>query len=332
MTITRRILLAVAGLTTVLIIGLNAIYIDPVKGTIVDAVTGRPVQGVRVLFNWKTFIGGPGGSSAGGSLLVYEATTDQKGRFKTPWFGIRWIGIGDLDGRYSPLIVLFKPGYEVEELTNDPYKNVVYLVSRSEWDGSAIKLKQYRDQDIEDVLHSLSSAHTVVSTGMSESSPRYEQISRGFLEALVTEEDAIKCAMVRAAVARDASVPHDPACDDIRGPVGGSAIWRIGKNGQPILEVRSIRIGEQEPLVTAPSPYSGEITVQGSIAGAHADALVFIKNSRTNQTVELRSDAHGRFNTKIEVVRGDIAHLRSGKIVMIPGEPEAVMRNSPPEE
>ena len=70
-----------------LIIGLIAwssiTYVSSIKGSVVDAETGKPMKGVNVRAGWVTGYADPGGGSFR-TFKVYATKTDEKGEFILP--------------------------------------------------------------------------------------------------------------------------------------------------------------------------------------------------------------------------------------------------------
>ncbi len=81
-------------------------YDGPYKGRIVDAVTGKPIEGVVVLGVWYRVAPSPGG----GVSSYYDAretVTDKNGDFEMKGLGLKILSnIGPMD------VLIFKAGYE----------------------------------------------------------------------------------------------------------------------------------------------------------------------------------------------------------------------------
>ena len=62
------------------------IYISlPTQGKIVDAISGKPLQGVMVLANWE-LSGGMYHTKNYGQIFLTEAITDDRGVYKIPFW------------------------------------------------------------------------------------------------------------------------------------------------------------------------------------------------------------------------------------------------------
>jgi hypothetical protein len=129
---------------------------DPLTARIVDADSGAPLPGVNVVAGWE-MKGGLEGGNVVGWVMVMEAVSDAEGKISFPGWGPKeWDGGGGM-GPGSPLLLLFKSGYEFQQLydgnyrvTDHPHGNVKYtrrgLTSyahmHSYWDGKTIELKK----------------------------------------------------------------------------------------------------------------------------------------------------------------------------------------------
>lgn len=99
-------------------------YSSPkIEITIVNAVTGNPVEDAIIVANWPLLSTGyAGGGVPAGSLALFEVVSNENGVFKLPSWGPA-IAAGDtrVDGN-APIIRIFKHGYEYLELRNEaPY-------------------------------------------------------------------------------------------------------------------------------------------------------------------------------------------------------------------
>ncbi len=121
----------------------------PVRGVVVDAETGQPLDGVIVVAQWVLFAAGPGHGGHGPRLHVVEVLTDAEGRFYIPGWGPKpnprypFTGLLDRD----PMLSFFKPGYRPLTVQNRWKRNEA--VRFSEWDGKMIKFEKFRGTDEE---------------------------------------------------------------------------------------------------------------------------------------------------------------------------------------
>lgn len=126
---------------------------EAIEAWVVDAETGKPLEGVIVTANWQVLEGTLAGTNTGGQLQVLEAVTDVKGRFRFPAWGPKplpprksgWM-VDQYIGNEDPQLVLFKSGYEMVKLTNHlivSQRNTA-SVRKSIWNGQTIKLKRFQ--------------------------------------------------------------------------------------------------------------------------------------------------------------------------------------------
>lgn len=118
---------------------------DPIESRVVDADTGQPIAGVTVVADW-ILKGGLVQLHHLGHANLMETITDAQGRFLFPGWQ-QWVSSGRL-GAEDPTLILFKSGYQVQELRNDYisarekhfYSPVIY----SDWHGKTLKLKKFQ--------------------------------------------------------------------------------------------------------------------------------------------------------------------------------------------
>lgn len=85
---------------------------EAIKGQVIEADTGKPIEGALVIALWKlTDIVGEG---RGGYAKIEVTETDKEGKFVVPaWISFKpWKMIYTVD-RLSPDMAIFKPGYMV---------------------------------------------------------------------------------------------------------------------------------------------------------------------------------------------------------------------------
>ena len=116
----------------------------PIEAWVVDAETGKPLEGVVVTANWQ-LKGGLEGGNPVGQMMVMEAVTDQNGRFHFPaWGPTRNISDGRIKDA-APQLLLFKSGYRYLNLFND-----IAVTDRpgpslkSDWNGKKIKMEKFK--------------------------------------------------------------------------------------------------------------------------------------------------------------------------------------------
>jgi len=109
------------------------------QGTVVDASTGKPVDGVVAVAHWE-LRGGIEGGFAVGQVQILESVTDAEGRYAFPGWGPKFAVRGTLDFS-APNILLFKRGYRYRGLSNMP---VGTGRTNSEWNGKTVQLEPFQ--------------------------------------------------------------------------------------------------------------------------------------------------------------------------------------------
>ena len=90
----------------------------PIEAWVVDAETGKPLEGVVVTANWELVKGSLDGPRYFGQLDVKETLTDKDGRFTFAGFTKEDSSGAELR-ESDPQILVFKAGYEFQRFTND---------------------------------------------------------------------------------------------------------------------------------------------------------------------------------------------------------------------
>ena len=91
---------------------------DPIEAWVVDAETGKPIEGAVVTANWELVKGSLDGPRYYGQLEVKETVTDKNGRFFFEGFSRdddSWAELRESD----PQVLIFKAGYEYQRFSND---------------------------------------------------------------------------------------------------------------------------------------------------------------------------------------------------------------------
>ena len=119
----------------------------PIEAWVVDAESGKPVEGAVVLARWEMYLDGQEGYEANNdrtaTIKIVETTTDSTGRFVFPGWGPESICCGFLDG-HDPQIFIFKPGYK-GIIESDSYSAVIDdpKVRNPYWNGKKFNLDPY---------------------------------------------------------------------------------------------------------------------------------------------------------------------------------------------
>lgn len=136
----------------------------PIQAWIVDEETNQPLEGVIVVAHWQ-LKGGLEGGNPVGQMMVMETVTDAKGQFYFPGWGPKlrpWYG--ELKNQ-SPGILLFKSGYEHQDLYNNRTRKNSRGTLSSEWDGKTIELKPFGEtRQIKDILRDFERLNSSVET------------------------------------------------------------------------------------------------------------------------------------------------------------------------
>jgi hypothetical protein len=92
-----------------------SIWYSPELRAQVVAEDGRPVAGAAVVANWEiqNWISG----SAEGQLAIFEAVTDENGRFSIPAWGPRFVLYGALDIS-APIVRIVHPDFRPTTISN----------------------------------------------------------------------------------------------------------------------------------------------------------------------------------------------------------------------
>ena len=127
-----------------------------INGQVVDAETGKPLEGVIVVAQWVPYRYGIGHAIGHrGAIHSYEALTDKEGRYAIPAWGPKLMPPASTIEGSDPNLRIFKAGYEPFSAANTvrefgipghPNQHATPL-GVSEWDGVVIKLKPFRGSD-----------------------------------------------------------------------------------------------------------------------------------------------------------------------------------------
>ena len=150
----KTVLLVIAAmLLSVWAFGDPPVYFaKPIRGTVVDAETGKGLNGVVVVATWRVHTIGIGHSGIGGSIKTLEVVTDEEGKYFIPGWGPRPRPPLSYLGEYSPLLRYFKPKYFPTGQSNalSSYeKRDKSAIRTSEWDGKVIRLTPFKDDNFE---------------------------------------------------------------------------------------------------------------------------------------------------------------------------------------
>jgi len=129
-------------------------YDRPIKGHVVDAETGKPLEGVLVVGMWQLsqFLS----QGFGGYAKVIVAQTDREGKFKIPfWVALKPWKVCSAMRDGAPSIMLYKPGYRFSrKILLERISQYTILPERKKMVEEINSLmpaklkKAYRDEDI----------------------------------------------------------------------------------------------------------------------------------------------------------------------------------------
>lgn len=115
-------------------------YDGPYKGRVIDADTGKPIEGVVVLGVWNTVIITPGGAT-GNFYDAQETLSDKSGEFSIPGLGLKVLSnVAPMD------VLIFKAGYEHIGMGSwESLKKATFLKEKIKWEGNKaiIPLKKW---------------------------------------------------------------------------------------------------------------------------------------------------------------------------------------------
>lgn len=133
---TRVLLLSLALLCLSTPVSAFIFYAEAIEAKVIDAQTGKPVQGAIVTANWQ-LEGGVDSGIPRAQLEILETVTDANGKFTVPAWGPRLAFRGHASFKW-PQILVFKSGYKYVRLTNEPRSGSQFTTS-SDWNAKTIK-------------------------------------------------------------------------------------------------------------------------------------------------------------------------------------------------
>lgn len=109
-----------------------------IEARVVDAETGKPLEGVIVVLNWELV---DSHRLPAGQLTVVETVTDEKGQFSFPAWGPKALLPNSSMDQKAPQLLLFKEGFQYRRLANPAATGA----SRSSvfdavWNGKTIEM------------------------------------------------------------------------------------------------------------------------------------------------------------------------------------------------
>ncbi len=105
-------------------------YSPPITGTVVDEETGKPLPGAAVVAVWQLYTL----DYAGERMQETEALSRSDGTFVIPKWGPRLRPLFDHISRRDPVILVYKPGYQIERFkTTDLEPSRSYGAETRHW-------------------------------------------------------------------------------------------------------------------------------------------------------------------------------------------------------
>jgi len=124
---------------------------NPIRGVVVDAVTGQPLEGVIIVAQWILYEATAGGQNPRKVFQVLETVSGPDGTYNFPGWGPKPnVPITLLPGylccfftNRDPGLSLFKPGYRPQVLLNQKPFDEPNPIRTSDWNGKTIKLEKF---------------------------------------------------------------------------------------------------------------------------------------------------------------------------------------------
>lgn len=114
-------------------------YAEPIEGNVVDAKTGKPIEGTILVAHWELKGGFEGGTPVK-QVQILEAVTDFSGRYSFPSWGPKFALFGQMRSA-SPEIFVFKTGYKFRALYNEWHSGLD--TTKSAWNRKTIALEPF---------------------------------------------------------------------------------------------------------------------------------------------------------------------------------------------
>lgn len=124
--------------------GSPAYIAKDIKGQVVDAETGQPIEGVNVMANWQLVQSTLDSDRMKGQLKIMETVTDEQGRFHFDGF-IAFNWPNKFLRNSDPQVIFFKSGYEHERVNNDYPRagtKTPGILRKAAVDGKVVTLKK----------------------------------------------------------------------------------------------------------------------------------------------------------------------------------------------
>ena len=162
----RYALILTAALPIAACGGMPVYSASPIEAWVVDAETGKPLEGVVVTANWQLVTGSLGGGEIPkGQLMVMECVTDRNGRLYFEGWTKTNFSTGELRNE-DPYIVMFKPAYRFYAFLSNYSPGRIFLGPhrKSALGGQIIRLARFTGtlEAYADHLSAYDNLHNVV--------------------------------------------------------------------------------------------------------------------------------------------------------------------------
>lgn len=109
---------------------------EEINGTVVDADTSEPIEGVVVVAQWILYVAGFGEGGHWKVFKVHEAVTDKDGKYTIPGWGPKRRPFFTHLDTYDPQLSFFKRGYNYLRLFNSDKEQLYKIYGKDTVEGA----------------------------------------------------------------------------------------------------------------------------------------------------------------------------------------------------
>ncbi|MFH1702034.1 MAG: hypothetical protein ABIB41_01210 [Nitrospirota bacterium] len=148
----RNLAIVVLGILLIGLIGCTSLKTPDIKGVVLDAETGKPIEGAYVIASWGRIYSGPGGQVGGKDFKRIRSQTNKDGAFTIPAYTvINWVPWPFGQGG-SFFMAIYTHGYKHKKFTFDETSQFQIPkhdeFKKKKQDGTIIfKLDEMKDPD-----------------------------------------------------------------------------------------------------------------------------------------------------------------------------------------